>query len=218
MSGVSISEWQPEKEQGHANGLVACQTYINLFNEFGDQSMIQPTIDWLNSGAKNTPTGSELWYGFLRYADSLFVGCPTLAMLGKTTGDKKYYDYLEAFFWDVHSEIYDTESGLFYRDIRFMQKEDKENFTMKQAQAIPRRKKGQLRYQISTNGRKVFWARGNGWSALYNGIGEDGRVLWGQKVGGGPYTIEKESTHEYVTGAFLLADSEMLKLIKTPGE
>jgi rhamnogalacturonyl hydrolase YesR len=54
-----------------------------------------------------------------------------------------------------------------------------------------------------------------GWNALYHGIGEDGRVLWGQPVGAAPYAIEKQDTHEYVTGTFLLAGSEMLKLIKT---
>jgi rhamnogalacturonyl hydrolase YesR len=302
------SEWQPAKEEGHANGLTACQTYIDLFNEFGDKSMIQPTIDWLASGAKNTPSGSEKWYGSIQYVDSLYVGCPTLAMLGRATGDSKYYDYLEAFYWDVHSTIFDEESGLYYRDLRWKQQKGKTNLTLKEALSTPMKKAHQLRYQISTNGRKIFWSRGNGWAAaclvkllsvlpedyphydkyrqvyltmmnslkdrqgedgywrmnlddaddfpmpessgtgfftyamawglnngllpwdeflpvaekgwraLYNGTSEDGCVLWGQPVGGGPYAIKKEDTKEYVAGAFLLAGSEMLKLIKASGE
>mmetsp|Transcript_29176 Transcript_29176/g.64323 ORF Transcript_29176/g.64323 Transcript_29176/m.64323 type:complete len:81 (-) Transcript_29176:60-302(-) len=37
-----------------------------------------------------SPTKS--WY----YCDTLYVGPPTIAMLGKATGEQKYYDYLMA--------------------------------------------------------------------------------------------------------------------------
>jgi rhamnogalacturonyl hydrolase YesR len=51
-----------------------------------------------------------------------------------------------------------------------------------------------------------------GWKALYNAVSDEGKVQWGQLVAGGPYEVRKEDSHEYVTGAFLLAGSEMLKL------
>lgn len=51
-----------------------------------------------------------------------------------------------------------------------------------------------------------------GWSALTRIVTPDGRVQWGQPVGDRPRAVQQEQTHEYVTGAFLLAGSEMLKL------
>ena len=47
-------------------------------------------------------------------------------------------------------------------------------------------------------------------------MSDEGRVEWGQQVAGAPYEVKKEHSHEYVTGTFLLAGSEMLKLAKPP--
>ena len=47
------------------------------------------------------------------------VGPPTIAMLGKATGEEKYYDYLNKVYWDVTDHLFDEEYGLFYRDKRF---------------------------------------------------------------------------------------------------
>jgi len=52
------------------------------------------------------------------------------------------------------------------------------------------------------------------WKALCGAVNEEGRVCWGQHVGRGPYRIKREHSHEYVTGAFLLAGSEMLKMAR----
>jgi hypothetical protein len=42
------------------------------------------------SGASNTPSGQKVWYleGGRRYADSLYVGPPALAMLAQATGER----------------------------------------------------------------------------------------------------------------------------------
>ncbi len=53
------------------------------------------------------------------------------------------------------------------------------------------------------------------WKALYNDVDEDGKVLWGQTVNHRPAIIRKDDSGEYVSGAFLLAGSEVLKLLKT---
>ena len=65
-----------------------------------------------------------MWYleGGRRYADSLYVGPPTLALLGRATGEQTYYEWMDEFFWDVHAELFDREEGLFYRDKRFIAK------------------------------------------------------------------------------------------------
>jgi rhamnogalacturonyl hydrolase YesR len=50
------------------------------------------------------------------------------------------------------------------------------------------------------------------WAGLCDNVSPEGKVLWGQQVDGQPNPVKKESTHEYVTGTFLLAGSEVYKL------
>jgi rhamnogalacturonyl hydrolase YesR len=52
-----------------------------------------------------------------------------------------------------------------------------------------------------------------GWTALAGCVDENGKVRWGQKVAASPYAIQQEDTHEYVTGTFLLAGSEMFRFL-----
>ena len=50
------------------------------------------------------------------------------------------------------------------------------------------------------------------WQALYNAVEKNGKVCWGQSVSRDPGNVEKEDSEIYVSGAFLLAGSEVLKL------
>jgi len=50
------------------------------------------------------------------------------------------------------------------------------------------------------------------YAALAGAVGPDGRVEWGQQVDARPNPVNQQSTHEYVTGAFLLASGEVYKL------
>jgi rhamnogalacturonyl hydrolase YesR len=52
------------------------------------------------------------------------------------------------------------------------------------------------------------------WCGLYHAVSEEGRVMWGQPVGAGPYRIFEEDGHEYVSGMFLLAASEIYLMNK----
>jgi unsaturated rhamnogalacturonyl hydrolase len=52
------------------------------------------------------------------------------------------------------------------------------------------------------------------WAGLVKNVSPEGKVLWGQLVGDRPALVMQEHTHEYVTGTFLLAGSEMIKLTK----
>jgi rhamnogalacturonyl hydrolase YesR len=53
-----------------------------------------------------------------------------------------------------------------------------------------------------------------GWIGLTQSVSSEGKVLWGQQVDGQPHLVARESTHEYVTGTFLLAASEVYKLAR----
>lgn len=52
------------------------------------------------------------------------------------------------------------------------------------------------------------------WSALQTAIDDEGRIRYGQLVGDQPKAADARHTHEYVTGTFLLAASEIYKLKK----
>ncbi len=54
-----------------------------------------------------------------------------------------------------------------------------------------------------------------GWKALYIAVDENGKVCWGQGVSRDPGKVDKEDSAEFVSGAFLLAGSEVYKLAKS---
>lgn len=54
-----------------------------------------------------------------------------------------------------------------------------------------------------------------GWKALYNAVDDNGKVCWGQGVSRDPGKVKKEDSAEFVSGAFLLAGSEMYKLVNS---
>ncbi len=51
------------------------------------------------------------------------------------------------------------------------------------------------------------------WAALAQNVSPEGKVLWGQQEDGQPNMLKQDSTHEYVTGTFLLAGSEVFRLV-----
>jgi len=50
------------------------------------------------------------------------------------------------------------------------------------------------------------------YAALAGAVSPEGMVEWGQQVDGQPHPTTRSSTHEYVTGAFLLASGEVYRL------
>jgi len=51
-----------------------------------------------------------------------------------------------------------------------------------------------------------------GWEALVSSVSNEGKVQWGQLEAASPFVTLQEDTHEYVSGIFLLAASEIYKL------
>jgi rhamnogalacturonyl hydrolase YesR len=50
------------------------------------------------------------------------------------------------------------------------------------------------------------------WQLLCSSVNDEGMLQWGQHIGDRPVTIKQNDSHEYVSGTFLLAASEMYKL------
>ncbi|HEV2762730.1 MAG TPA: glycoside hydrolase family 88 protein, partial [Pyrinomonadaceae bacterium] len=72
------------------------------------------------------------------WCDALFMAPPVLARLHAATGERKYLDFMHAMWWDTTDFLFDPAESLYYRDQNFVGK-------------------------LNANGRKIFWARGNGW-------------------------------------------------------
>ena len=51
------------------------------------------------------------------------------------------------------------------------------------------------------------------WTGLAGCVSDEGKVCWGQLTGDRPVAVKAEDSHEYVTGTFLLAGSEVLQLV-----
>ena len=135
-------KWQVGTEADGANRLFCVETWLELYFVKHDRAMIEPAIQWLETKAPNSPAGAKRWYLEAwdinrAYVDSLY-GATALAMLAKATHGRKYLDIMQAFFDDVTGELLDKESGLYYRDGRFIG-------------------------QKTANGKKILWSRGNGW-------------------------------------------------------
>ena len=79
---------------------------------------------------------NDYWW----WADGLYMVMPVMTKLYKLTGDRQYLDKLHDYFTYANSIMYDAETGLYYRDAKYV---------------YPKHK--------STNGGKDFWARGDGW-------------------------------------------------------
>lgn len=115
---------------------ICFQTYIDLFNlsQEKDTAMIARAIEVMEyqmSIGKN-----DYWW----WADGLYMVMPVMTKLYKVTNNELYLDKLYTYFKYAQSIMYDDETGLFYRDAKYI---------------YPKHK--------SANGLKDFWARGDGW-------------------------------------------------------
>ncbi len=113
---------------------VCFQTYIDLYQLAPDSTKIARAKEVINYEI-STPNKDYWWW-----ADGLYMVMPVMTKLYKVTGDKQYLDKLYEYFSYSKSIMYDSETKLFYRDAKY---------------TYPK--------HTSVNGKKDFWARGDGW-------------------------------------------------------
>ncbi|TGV04604.1 glycoside hydrolase family 88/105 protein [Flavivirga rizhaonensis] len=138
------NEWKLHRLPYHADDHVVGQFYLNLYRQFKEPKMLEPTqkqFDWI---LDNPKTGSLKWekgtdaHKRWGWCDALFMAPPVWARLAKITGDKKYLDFMDQEYRATYDLLWDEKEGLFWRDSSYFIKREE-------------------------NGKKVFWARGNGW-------------------------------------------------------
>ncbi|MBE6341287.1 MAG: glycoside hydrolase family 88 protein [Bacteroidales bacterium] len=123
MQHVLFGDWQ-----------ICFQTYIDLYNIAPDERKIARAKEVMQYEVASAAT--DYWW----WADALYMVMPVMTKMYKLTGDEAYLDKLYANLLYCDSIMYDTETGLYYRDGKYV---------------YPKHK--------STNGLKDFWARGDGW-------------------------------------------------------
>lgn len=136
-------DWKLGTKLYHADDICVGQMYAGLYEKFKNKSMIEPTkksLQFIIENPKNTaldfsvPNNQDRW----SWSDALFMAPPTFAKIGKITGNKKYFDFMDKEFWTTHDTLYSKKDSLFFRDTRYKSKKE-------------------------ANGQNVYWARGNGW-------------------------------------------------------
>lgn len=118
---------------------ICFQTYIDLYNLAPDSVKIARAISVMEYQMR-TPNVDYWWW-----VDGLYMVMPVMTKLYKLTGKQIYLDKLYAYYKYAEDLMLDPETGLFYRDAKYI---------------YPKHK--------SVNGQKDFWARGNGW--LFAGL------------------------------------------------
>jgi rhamnogalacturonyl hydrolase YesR len=127
-------EWKLGERPRHADDHSPGQTYLELYLLKKDPVMLAHTKSTLDAMLNDPKPGREDWW----WCDALFMAPPVLARLYAATGDKKYIDYLNTMWWDTTDFLFDQDAKLYYRDKNYIGK-------------------------LNPNGKKTFWARGNGW-------------------------------------------------------
>jgi rhamnogalacturonyl hydrolase YesR len=139
------NSWAISTREEEANELKAAQTYADLH-------AIDPAASLTSANARmradlTLPDASYTWN------DALFMAMPSWARWAERTGDDAYLDTMDRLYrWTrddgIAAELpcagkpaglYDPAERLWYRDCRFIGERD--------------------------GGEKIFWGRGNGWSA-----------------------------------------------------
>jgi rhamnogalacturonyl hydrolase YesR len=115
---------------------IAFQTYIDLYNldKQKDPRKIARAREVMEY-QMSTPNKDYWWW-----ADGLYMVMPVMTKLYRVTGNEQYLEKLYEYYRYADSVMYDPEEQLYYRDAKYV---------------YPKHK--------SANGKKDFWARGDGW-------------------------------------------------------
>lgn len=113
---------------------ICFQTYIDLYHLEPAEHKIARAKEVMQF--EMSTAKNDYWW----WADGLYMVMPVMTKLYKLTGNKQYSEKLYEYFMYANSIMYDQDEKLYYRDAKYI---------------YPNHK--------SANGKKDFWARGDGW-------------------------------------------------------
>lgn len=117
---------------------ICFQTYIDLYQleDGGERSEERIARAKEVMGYIADSQANDYWW----WADALYMVMPVMTKMYRLTGDEKYLDKLYQNLLYTDSIMLDQETGLYFRDGKYVYPQHK-----------------------SANGLKDFWARGDGW-------------------------------------------------------
>lgn len=130
----------PRYQLYHADELCVGQFYLNMYDKFRDNKMLQSVkerVDWIMANPPDSSMGyrnKQAW----TWCDALFMAPPVYTRLTAITGKTEYTTFMHSLFMQSYTHLYDGKEHLFFRDGSYFAKQE-------------------------ANGEKVFWGRGNGW-------------------------------------------------------
>lgn len=113
---------------------ICFQTYADLYTVKPDSGKIARAREVMEY--QMSTDKNDYWW----WADGLYMVMPVMTKMYKLTGNPLYLEKLHEYWTYANSIMYDAEEGLYYRDGKYI---------------YPKHK--------SVNGKKDFWARGDGW-------------------------------------------------------
>jgi unsaturated rhamnogalacturonyl hydrolase len=113
---------------------ICFQTYVDLYKIKPEPIRIARAREVMEY-EMSTPQNDYWWW-----ADGLYMVMPVMTKLYGVTKNPQYLSKLHEYFGYANSIMYDAETGLYYRDAKYVYPQHK-----------------------SANGLKDFWARGDGW-------------------------------------------------------
>ncbi|HVQ36363.1 MAG TPA: glycoside hydrolase family 88 protein [Pyrinomonadaceae bacterium] len=134
MKWSQSRDWKLGERPRHADDQAPAQTYLELYMLRKDPAMIAHTTATLDAMLNSPKPGREDWW----WCDALFMSPPVLARLYAATRDQKYLKFMNTMWWDTTDFLFDPAAKLYYRDKNYFAR-------------------------LNPNGKKIFWARGNGW-------------------------------------------------------
>ncbi len=119
----------------HADDEALGQIYEALYVEKPDPIRIAAVQEnFRQLLARKDDPEKDLWW----WCDALYMAPPSLAMMSKISGDRRYVEYMDREIDLTTAHLYDPTEDLYFRDPTFLQKTEQ-------------------------NGKPLFWSRGNGW-------------------------------------------------------
>lgn len=139
-------DWELLHDIFHADRLVIADVWADLYEErenpeYIDKARWAMDIHLARNYEELTDvrfTDNPAKFEWWTWCDALYMAPPSFVSMSKVTGNPKYLEYADKQWWKTSDYLYSKEDSLYFRDDRFFE-------------------------DLSENGTKIFWSRGNGW-------------------------------------------------------
>lgn len=144
------NHWKPLYRTYHADDVAISYMYLYANSTRKNLVDLGPTKEFLDThlyqsnkwkeGTDSQAFKKILWW----WCDALFMAPPVITVYAEQTGEKKYLDAMHKYYMETYNLLYDRQEQLFARDTRYQWGVNEKDLK-------------------EPNGKKIFWARGNGW-------------------------------------------------------